>query len=315
MIKTIKRLMKWRKTPYVVNKEDLATLSDAEKGLVEEHRKKMLKSERDSAEMQRVLQNEMDRMMVPSVELENSKIEYLYDFLGGWHSGNNTIVPINGSLTGSGISIDAFGTQLAYNGQMLTSADLPSIPLTVNAGTDNEQVIGRVVAVKPIDVFHELERVPGPEMMKDIDAKIAVFKTKKSLIRDNRYCKDEAIDMVLRLENRKKWDEFKSFYEQFDNTTSDKVQDLVTKYKLVLKSSDLFIAAFPDEAINIMGEYVEQTMKLCGKKPVFYVIAEEQMFEDEFKKKDPILLVQSPFGAYWQILGAWDKEMILLDEL
>ena len=47
----------------------------------------------------------------------------------------------------------------------------------------------------------------------------------------------------------------------------------------------------------------------------FYSIAEKEMFNDEYKRNDPILLVQSPFGIYWQILGAWDKELVLLEEL
>jgi hypothetical protein len=55
--------------------------------------------------------------------------------------------------------------------------------------------------------------------------------------------------------------------------------------------------------------------ELCGKKPVFYVIAEPDKFRKAYERRDPILLVQSPFGFYWQILGAWDKEMILLSEL
>ena len=37
--------------------------------------------------------------------------------------------------------------------------------------------------------------------------------------------------------------------------------------------------------------------------------------QEKYKQRDPILLVQSPFGFYWQILGAWDKEMLILSEL
>ena len=37
--------------------------------------------------------------------------------------------------------------------------------------------------------------------------------------------------------------------------------------------------------------------------------------EIENSINNPILLVQSPFGIYWQILGAWDKELVLLEEL
>jgi len=33
------------------------------------------------------------------------------------------------------------------------------------------------------------------------------------------------------------------------------------------------------------------------------------------EKRDPILLAQSPFGFYYNILGAWEKEMVYLPEL
>jgi hypothetical protein len=82
-----------------------------------------------------------------------------------------------------------------------------------------------------------------------------------------------------------------------------------------MNTSDLFVPEFPDEAIMVMREYTDQLQALCNKKPVFYVIAEPDKFRKAYERRDPILLVQSPFGFYWQILGAWDKEMILLSEL
>ena len=82
-----------------------------------------------------------------------------------------------------------------------------------------------------------------------------------------------------------------------------------------MKSSDIFIPEFPDDAIKLMKEYTENMLLICKKKPIFYVIAEPDKFKEAYAKRDPILLVQSPFGFYWQILGAWDKEMLLLSEL
>ena len=82
-----------------------------------------------------------------------------------------------------------------------------------------------------------------------------------------------------------------------------------------MNTSDLFVPEFPDDAIAVMKQYTDNMMKLCKKKPVFYVIAEPDKFRKAYEKRDPILLVQSPFGFYWQILGAWDKEMMLLSEL
>jgi len=117
------------------------------------------------------------------------------------------------------------------------------------------------------------------------------------------------------LGNRKKYLEHKEFFDNYQNTTDEKIKILLGKYDLVMKTSDIFIPEFPDEAIAIMKEYTEKMETICEKKPIFYVIAEPEDFKKADEKRDPILLVQSPFGFYWQILGAWDKEMLLLSEL
>lgn len=72
-------------------------------------------------------------------------------------------------------------------------------------------------------------------------------------------------------------------------------------------------ANFPAGFEHLVDEAT--TVELCQLKPVFYVIAEESDFKEKDKKRDPILLAQSPFGVYYDILGAWDKEMLLLSEL
>jgi hypothetical protein len=171
------------------------------------------------------------------------------------------------------------------------------------------------VQLKPIEVFGELERIPTPITLENLEEKIAMFKMKKDLIKSNHYCEKEVIDFQLRLENRRKYDEHKDFFGKFDCTSSEKINKLVSKYDLTLQTSDLFIATFPDDATKIMSEYTERTMALCGKKPIFYVIGEKKDFKKRYERNDPILLAQSPFGIYWDILGAWDKELLLLEEL
>jgi hypothetical protein len=140
------------------------------------------------------------------------------------------------------------------------------------------------------------------------------LKYKKDLIVQS-YSRREVEALIERLENRRRWADFKRFFDEFQNTTDEKIEQLLDKYDLVMNTSDLFVPEFPDDAIAVMKQYTEQMDKLCGKKPVFYVIAEPDKFRKAYEKRDPILLVQSPFGFYWQILGAWDKEMILLSEL
>ena len=57
---------------------------------------------------------------------------------------------------------------------------------------------------------------------------------------------------------------------------------------------------------------------MSERKPIFYLIAEAKDFKQKKEmrqKRDPILLVQAPFGFYWQILGAWGPELRFLEEL
>lgn len=178
-----------------------------------------------------------------------------------------------------------------------------------NGNNQEEQKI----KIKPIDVLEKLETVPTPFTNTLLDEKIAIFKDKEALIQQQ-YAKREVQGVIERLENRKRYDEFKDFFETFQNTNDEKIDKILNQYDLVMKTSDIFIPDFPDDAIDVMKKYTEKMMELCGKKPVFYVIAEENLFKKNYEKRDPILLAQSPFGFYWQILGAWDKEMLILSE-
>jgi len=168
--------------------------------------------------------------------------------------------------------------------------------------------------IKPITIMNELETIPTPFTCENLDKKISVLKDKTKLV-NQRYAKEQLKGLTKRLENRKKYKKYFKFYNQFPNTTDDKIDKLLEKYKLVMKESHIFVPVFPDDAIQIMKEYKGVTEKVCGEKPVFYVIAEHKDFVKKEEKLDPILLVQSPFGFFWQILGAWDKEILLLHEL
>jgi hypothetical protein len=171
----------------------------------------------------------------------------------------------------------------------------------------------RIVAT-PLSVMKELETVPTPFSVEGLDEKIATLKDKTKLL-NQRYAKDQIVGLIKRLQNRKKYKDHMDFYLQFPNTTDDAIDKLIEKYKLEINTSDLFVPTFPKEAIDIMKKYSEVTKKVTDETPVYYVIAEHKDFVKKREKLDPILLVQSPFGFYWQILGAWDKEMLLLSEL
>lgn len=225
---------------------------------------------------------------------ESQKIAKLYDFF------NN---PGNMAVDNNGV----FFTQ-------------PTIPMELAFMQDGETPIVNEppkftkAQANPKDVLVELETIPTPFTLLHLDEKIETLKD-KSIMLNQRYAKEQIDGLVERLENRKNYEPYVDFFTRFKNTTDEHIDALLDKYLLVIKDAQLFIPTFPKEAIDVMKEYTAVCKKVCSKEPVYYVIAEEKDFQKKYEKLDPILLVQSPFGFYWQILGAWDKEMLLLTEL
>lgn len=155
---------------------------------------------------------------------------------------------------------------------------------------------------------------------KYVDGQLADFKEKLTLIKSEEYDMKNGVEeissMIQRLENRKKYPEVKEFFEKLPYTTSSKIAQITkTHDNLQLGQIAQFVADLPKEAVDIMKEYNENTKKVCGKQAVFYIIADKKDFKKSESRRDPILLAQSPFGHIWQILGAWDKEMMFLEEL
>lgn len=104
--------------------------------------------------------------------------------------------------------------------------------------------------------------------------------------------------------------------DEFPHTTTDKIRELLANQKhLEAKQAYDTLPDLPGEAIDAMKAYTEMTKKVTGKLPVFYLISEKKKQQEVARKRDPILLVQSPFGFFWQILGAWDDEIKFLEEL
>lgn len=244
------------------------------------------KEAKDFAEFQQNKQKQsqeakQDYITLVDREEPFEKQEYLYDFLG-WEASY-------GTYYNRGIQMEA-------------------------AATAEEQKI--TVRVKPVDVVESL--YCSPQNFLDvslIDEKIEMFKDKAEIIH-NLYSKAEVEGFIERLENRKKYATSKEYFEGFQTTTDEKIGQLLEKYpELVRRPAEIYIPDFPKEAINKMKSYTAKVKDITGKKPIFYVIAESDKFKKVYDKRDPILLAQSPFGFYWYVLGAWDKEMLMLSEL
>lgn len=155
---------------------------------------------------------------------------------------------------------------------------------------------------------------------KYVDEHIASFKDKLEVIGSQNYDMrngvNEISSILQRMENRKKYPAHKEFFEQFPLTKTTKIAEVIKNHdNLKIDKIGQFIAEMPKDAIQIMKDYDAECKKLCGKKAVFYIIADEKDFKKTNMRKDPILLAQSPFGHFWNVLGAWDAEMQFLEEL
>lgn len=207
-----------------------------------------------------------------------------------------------------------------YGGRLIAAEQPNAFDNTEINGTDgsSESMPKKVQKIKamPIDVFDQLEKIPSPISLLGLDEKIEMTKQRAGMIKQY-YAKREVEAMIERLEMRKKYEgDVKTYFSQFDSTSDANIHALLDKYTLEMHPSDLFIPEFPDEAIKTMKEYSDQVEALCGKKPVFYVISEAGDFRKKYERRDPILLAQSPFGFFYNILGVWGLEhMQLLSEL
>ena len=130
------------------------------------------------------------------------------------------------------------------------------------------------------------------------------------------YGKKEIESIIERLENRRKLHSCLDILEEFPHTSSKKIVEVLDAHtNLRCDTAGQFVPDFPRDATQAMKKYNQMCQDLCGKNTNFYVIAKKKDFEKVPKKRDPILLAQSPFGFFWQILGAWDEEMIYLGDL
>jgi hypothetical protein len=153
-----------------------------------------------------------------------------------------------------------------------------------------------------------------------IDKNIADFTDKLNIIKTEEYDMSrgsmEIGSIIMRLENRKKYPQYVDFFEQYAYTSTDRINELIKNHEyLKLGKIAQFLADMPKEAVDTIKDYDKKCKELCDKKAVYYIVANKEDFEKSDKRRDPILLAQSPFGHFWQILGAWDEEMLLINEL
>ena len=173
------------------------------------------------------------------------------------------------------------------------------------------------IPVKPIDIIHDLEEsVDFPkerikEAIKELESRMKFLKkTLKTEITDEK----RALDM---LKARLKYPKYAHLFK-WKTTTINHIQTLLDEYELDHKGIRMYVRSIPHDAVSCMQLYAKVLSKVSKEEPNFSLIAPVKYFKDETKKSkqtDPILLAMSPFGNFYYILTAWDKEIGIVSEL
>jgi hypothetical protein len=184
---------------------------------------------------------------------------------------------------------------------------------TLNVPKMDINIDPRYIAEQQAILDGKLELLPEPPKKKNRHGEPVPIWDEPGAVR---YGRQEIQSMRDRLGYRLQLPQYQDLVDEFPHTTTDRLRELLSNQKhLEAKQAYDTLPDLPGEAVDAMKAYTEMTKKVTGKLPVFYLISEKKKQQEVARKRDPILLAQSPFGFFWQILGAWDDEVKFLEEL
>ena len=183
-------------------------------------------------------------------------------------------------------------------------------------------------SIEPKAVFEELKKNTPEVDFRDLDEKIKVVSERINVLKEHMtedHLRDEHMTLFY-LKNRKTY--LKTHFKNpidWATTNRDAVDDLCKTYKLRVVAIKQYYTLIPKEGIKEMERYTKAYKAITGDNPIFELIikdadvkTEEGKKEVEKQKKkdrDPILLANSPFGNALFVLGAWDDEVEVVDEI
>ena len=173
--------------------------------------------------------------------------------------------------------------------------------------------------VQPVDVIHLVE-TDVEVNIEDLDGKLKILEEKAILYSEtlSRGVPEDLYHAIEVLMARKKYPKVEQLIP-WKTTTKEKIDKLCKKYKLDHKPTSVFLPEFPEEVLEEVKKFKYIYEKVIDKtisspKPDLSIIAHPDLFEKE-PKGDPILLAKSPFGDYYFVLCAWDKEVDYVGDL
>jgi hypothetical protein len=252
---------------------------------------------------------------------ENLKISKKknYTYISGINSSNNSSISVIHDSRHQDLSEtidDTNGIYQNYYGNIDINSEFTPTKIQVRSN------IKERIEKRPVEVWEELfDEIPEIDLI-GINEKIALVK-KRIKYMEFLHGQTQDENIALRYLNSRKVFAKYGKYFVWPVTTRKKIDLLCSKYTLSDENFRTYSKCVPMEAVDELEKYITLWKKVVkGKKgaellPVLKLIVDDSRESSKSgeKKKDPILYSESPFGSWYYILGAWDKEVQYVDEL
>jgi hypothetical protein len=179
-------------------------------------------------------------------------------------------------------------------------------------GTEVKSTDNRIVK-KPIEIWQELCLETPKIDLANIDIQIKTVERRVKILEEEIgiTTSDEKIALKY-LYARRKLKKLKKNEFMWQTTTNELIGKLESKYKIRKVGFGSYYKCVPNEALEQLEKYSNAWKKISDSVPEINLIIDDGGVET---KKDPILIASSPFGNWWFILGAWDKEIEYVDDI
>lgn len=172
--------------------------------------------------------------------------------------------------------------------------------------------------IEPIQVFAEMKKETPDISFADLEPKIKAVKERMSILEQHlspEHLKDE-MRTLWYLENRLKYLKTRKKNPiDWAMTTRPAIEDLCKRYKLKTVPLKQYYTLVPKEGLAELERYTKAYAAVTGDNPIFELVIKDKPEETRKKDRDPILLANSPLGNFMMILGAWDDEVEIVDEI
>lgn len=229
-----------------------------------------------------------------------------YLYRSGWELGSQSSMPINSGVYWTG------------------SNSITNVSLDSTQAIQATKKMDERIEKKPVEVFKEIIAETPVMNIVDLDGQIAMVEKRKDMFAELGVSPVDEYEALMFLKARKVGLE-QEVHFGWSTTTFDMIEKLLKKYKLSYVDFGSYAKNIPMEAIDELEKFMAEYKKVRDDKPVLKLIIDESPVRDEAgkvketvsreRKKDPILLASSPFGRWFYILGAWDKEVQIVDDL